>query len=77
MRRENPGTPQCIPVVEHLLEMTPAESFCVRLCAYIALHVGTAVSQRKIQRVPLDFALHKAQRALIICIDRIIQRNRV
>jgi hypothetical protein len=48
MGLQDPGVAQGVAIVEHLLEMLPAEAGLVRHLADVSLHVGGAAAQDEV-----------------------------
>ena len=67
-----PGISQSVAVVEHHLKMTPAEACPVGPVPDIGFHVGGAAAQDKIQQILLYLPFHKAERALIVGVYRVV-----
>ena len=54
--------------------MLAAEALCIGHLAHVAFHIGGAASQDKIQGILFQGTLHKAERAFVLRVYRIVQR---
>ena len=74
---QDPCVAKSVSIVKHLFKMLSAKPGFVRCIPDIALHIRRAASQHKIKKILFHFPFNKTERAFIICIHRIVQRNRI
>ena len=72
MGLQDPGIAQGVAIVEHLLEMLPAEARLVRHLPDVGFHVGRAAAQDEVQKVLLHAPLNEAEGAFVIGVYGIV-----
>ncbi len=77
MGLQDPGVTKRIAVVEHFLEMRPAEAGVVGLLADIALHIGGTGTEDEIQQILFHIAFDEAERAFVAGVHGVVQRDGV
>ena len=72
---QNQRVAERVAVVKHFFHMGAAEADLVRLLTDVALHIGRGASKHKVDHILFQLALNKAERAFVIFIHRVIERD--
>ena len=72
---QNQRVAERVAVVKHFFHMGAAEADLVRLFTNVAFHIRRGASKHKVDHILFQLALNKAERAFVIFIHRVIERD--